>query len=472
MNKDGIPGVYRWQSDTSSYVKEPAPAGNQEPIAVDKPTVTFIGTLGNIDDACQTYPPLFSTSGNSFELPDPTAETLHESYLGAHWFVEVSYENNEVERGLINRGLIPQTDTGLSLYSLNVELEKTPTEIRLFRSSDPYPEMDVEGAELVHSRTVELPETLPPVVRLGRGYMANYDMGLHQWCEPGVNCETRDAETHFLEGSGSLTFSPVGQEMEPVWCHEDGDLTSWEVPVVADTGIETTLTIHAQRVISTTEGKRAIPAHDATPWAMELNGTQSLRTWIPYAENAELPPGYYQLKEPFLVNVMKEGTPHSTLNLNVTLQVWETLSIAIPPNYTSEGLSIGSGEPDSSIYYVFQDPLIGPTGGDWWGDSAGTLIYVPVLDSEDNSLHILTMRAHKVACGDWWGINTGQVADWGCNHQVHLQLEDGANDTLISGHSYSTPASTPVVIQGLRWHQPNAGQVLGTLSLQITHEAP
>ncbi len=82
------------------------------------------------------------------------------------------------------------------------------------------------------------------------------------------------------------------------------------------------------------------------------------------------------------------------------------------------------------------------------------------------------LRAHKIACGDWWGINTGQSADWGCTHKVHLQLEDGANSALVSGHTYVSPGSHPVVIKGLRWHQPNAGQVLGVLALEITHTVP
>lgn len=470
---DGVAGVYRWNVEGGEYVKEDAPVGNQEPIAVGIPVVTLIGTLGNLDEVCQTYPPIYAVSGNVFELPDPSNPDLEGTYAGSQWFVEVVYEEGSLERGLINRGAIAPEDTGLAIYSLNLDATRNPVEVRLYRSESAYPAMDVESAELIHTRVIGPSETaMVPVVRVGRGYVANHDLSLKSWCETGVNCDTRAVTSSFHEGMAVLSFGLTGQENDPVFCSEDGEFSVWNVPVFTDSGESETMVIHAQRVVADGDNTLSVPAEDRTPWSANVNGSQTLRVWIPFEENQGLAPARYRSDGAQSIALWKDGIVDGALELFVDLEVRSFESIEVPPNYMSAGLSIPEEDSDSSIYYVFEDSSVGPTSGAWWGDGAGTLIQVPVRDVENSEVKTLVMRAHKVACGNWWGINTGQAAEWGCSHQVHLQVEEGANASLISGHVYETPASSPILIRGLRWHAPNAGSTLGVLNLHISHQAP
>ena len=172
------------------------------------------------------------------------------------------------------------------------------------------------------------------------------------------------------------------------------------------------------------------------------------------------------------MQAFKGGAPFKTLPIRISLTVHAVDPVTIPPSYTSQEVSIPAGDPDSSVYFVFEDPDIGPSSAKWWGDNSGDLIKVPVRDTLTGEMHTLTLRGHKIACGSWWEVNTGQSADWGCSHALHLALEEGANSGLISGHTYESPGTHPVVVRALRWHEPNAGQVLETLALSLSYSAP
>jgi len=472
---DGVPGVYRWDADIDAYALEEPAEGNQRPVKVGGPVITLIGTLGNIDEVCQTYPPIFIPSGNAFELPDPLDPDLPGLFNGARWFLEITYEDASSERALIKVGAIPETDTGLYLYSVNLDATRNPSRIDLYRAAVGYPELSAEDAELVHTRVIEPPASEPTsgVLIAGRGQLANGAIRLSQWCDPGFNCDARKRESVFLESSAAVSFVPssdVGSD--PVFCGEQEGYSSWMIPAISDQLVPASIVVHAQRVVSGGGETVVVPANDQTPWVTSPGMSQSLRLWIPYEENKGLPVGRYMSFDGFKVTVLKDGLPFSQIPLSVDLQVREAIEVELPPNYESEGLAIPSGDPDSSVYYVFEDGGIGPSGSKWWGNDSGNLISVPVVDEDTGEAAALAMRAHKIACGSWWEINTGQSSEWGCTHKVHLQLEAGGNDALESGHTYSSPGSHPVVINGVRWHAPNAGQVLGTLVLDITHTAP
>jgi len=251
-----------------------------------------------------------------------------------------------------------------------------------------------------------------------------------------------------------------------------GTVDIWMVPVVGEDGSQHEVTVHAQRVLRSAPHERAVPASDQTPWIDAPDLRQSLRVWMPWTANQSLPVGVYHTDGTFDVAVRRDGVAVKTLPIRISLTVHDVETITLPPAYLSEGLSIPEGDSISSIYYLFEDSAMGPTSSQWWGDDTGNLVYVPVRDTVTGDSNTLVLRAHKVACGDWWGINTGQGADWGCVHQVQLQLEEGANTSLQSGQTYESSGSHPVIIHGYRWHDPNAGQLLGTLALRIRHTAP
>ncbi|MDP6943627.1 MAG: hypothetical protein QF464_05710, partial [Myxococcota bacterium] len=373
----------------------------------------------------------------------------------------------------INAGAIAAEDTGLTLYSVNLDATLGPQSVSLYRSATPYPTVDDAGAELVHTRTIDpSPDAPMPVLRVGHGELANDELRLNHLCDPTINCEARTATSTFPVADAVLSFAPSQSDAPASVCSQQGAVSVWTLPVVSETGEVAEVVVHAQREVSAAPDVIRVPANDQTPWLSAPNLRQSLRVWLPYEANADLAAGTYQSAETFAVDVLEDGVVTQTLPIRVTLTVHAVETVVLPPAYTSAGLAIPEGDPASSLYYVFDDPDIGPATSKWWGDATGNLIKVPVQDQESGVMTTLSLRAHKIACGDWWEINTGQSADWGCTHAVHLDLEEGANEALVSGHTYASPGSHPVIIKGLRWHQPNAGQVLGVLALRLVHTAP
>ena len=91
-------------------------------------------------------------------------------YLGAQWFLEVSYADGEVELALIAKGAIEADDTTLALYSLNLDATRAPASVALYRSVSAYPNVDIAGATLIHTRIITPALDPPmPVLRVGYG---------------------------------------------------------------------------------------------------------------------------------------------------------------------------------------------------------------------------------------------------------------------------------------------------------------
>ena len=75
---------------------------------------------------------------------------------------------------------------------MNIALEKHPTDIELYRTSSGYPNMDIESANLLHHEEIDIPaEALPTSFIAGQGFLANGKIQVQQFCEPGINCDSR-----------------------------------------------------------------------------------------------------------------------------------------------------------------------------------------------------------------------------------------------------------------------------------------
>jgi hypothetical protein len=472
LDLDGQPGAYRWNRTGGQYVAEPEPTDVQPVTAVGVPVATLIGTLGNTDDVCQTYPPVTVPVGNAFSLPDPLAPDLI-GFSAAQWFVAVTYADGTVERGLINRAAVAETDTSLYLYSLNVELERNPQSVQLYRSATGYPNVDVTDAELVHTRDLTtLPKAQAPVLYVGEGELANDELRLRNWCEEGLNCDVRQVRSEFQVTDAQLSFKPKDSDIQDTYCGEPDTRDVWSVPVVSDSGEAAALKVYALRNIVAAQTSVNVPASDRTPWVQAANLRQSLVLFIPYELNSMLSAGTWKTPKQFMITVLRDGEVWRDIPLRIELTVHAATSVTIPPEYVSPGVAIAADAPESSIYFTFDDSNIGPSSPKWWGDDSGNLITVPVRDATTGTFTTLVLRGHKLACGSEWEINTGQSATWGCTHQVRLRLEPGANTELVSGHSYLSPPSSPVVIRGRRWHEPGSDAVLQTLALQFSYTAP
>jgi hypothetical protein len=466
MELDGSATVARWSAASSSYVAESAAAPHQEPIAVGVPVLTLTGTLGNDEEACQTYPPNFLPSGNAFALPDPTDLALASDYEGARWFLEIDYADGSRERALINRGAM-DTTTGLALYSLNLEASREPTAVSLYLADAAYPNIDPSEAVLMHSRAIgpsaELPTT---VVRVGRGFVAGGDLILGQRCSAAVDCDVRSSRSSWRLGGVPLGLrDAAGTSPAAAHCLESGGVVALELPVISDVGEDATVVLHAQRVMGGGEGEWAGPMNDVTPWFGAPDTQQSLSVWLPYAANGDLAPGRYRGAGDLTILGTLDGTAFSSTGLAVDFTVRQTTEVDLADEYTSPGVGLA----DSSVYYLVEDSSMGPAGSLWWGGDEPTVLRVPVVDEDSGAVVTLMLDSWKEACGSRWELNSGQTSDWGCDHAVVLRVAEEGNDALEVGRTYRSPGSSPLVVTAYRWHQPGAGQVLQTLAFEFVY---
>jgi hypothetical protein len=464
------PGVYLWDPAIHDYRAQAVDPAYQAPIAVDVPVVTLIGGLGNAAAPSRTYPPLFAASGNVFELPDPLGAGLDGTYDGARWFLEIGYEDGSVERALIARGEI--VDPALYLYSMNLAAERVPVQVDLYRSPTGYPNIDLVGATRVHSRDIVLPdEALPPVVTVGRGQLANDELMLRERCEPSINCDRRRAETQWRTHAGQLHFQdPDGRPAGTDTCLEAGAFTVLELPAVnSEGGGRETLVVHAQRVVTAGGIEVAVPINDVTPWLDHPDLSQGLRLWLPWEPNQGLAAGLWRAEGEYALRGLLSGAPFSETPVRIELEVLERTPIDLAAEYLSEGLST----PDSSMYFLVRDPAVGPTERVWWDDGipGPTILRPQVVEEGTGTITTLVLEAQQEACSQRWDFHAGRGAG-NCTHHAVLRVAAGANSHLVAGRSYRTPDSAPLVVEGRRWHAPNARQLIGVFAFEIAYTVP
>jgi hypothetical protein len=240
------------------------------------------------------------------------------------------------------------------------------------------------------------------------------------------------------------------------------------VPVVNEDGAESSVVVHAQRVLSTPSREFAVPINDISPWIDAPNLTQSLRVWIPWEDNAALPEGRWVHAEQTLIDSTAAGDLVSQSALEIDLTVYEQTEVDLASTYTSPGYS----SEDSSFYYVLLDSTIGPTERVWWGGSGPTVLSVPVLDESTGEAVRMSVDSWKLACDTRWDLNAGQSADWGCDHSVVMEMADAGNEHLEAGHTYRTSTSYPVIIEGRRWHEPDAMALIHTFAFDLSFTVP
>ena len=240
------------------------------------------------------------------------------------------------------------------------------------------------------------------------------------------------------------------------------------MPAVSEDGETVDIVIHAQRVVTSSAGEEvAVPLDDATLWMDTWDMSQALRVWAPINENLGLAAGHYVATGDTVITAWRDGQSFSETPLQIDLEVREVIPADLAGGYNTPTLP---NEPGSSSYFVVEDAAMGPTGGSWWNGNSD--LWAPVIEAETGEIHTLKLRAWKVACGDWWAFNAGQ-ANWDCSYYAHIAVDgDSGNEFLKSGHTYESPATSPLVVIGRRWHQPNAGKITGVFPLQVSYTAP
>ncbi|MEE9383944.1 MAG: M66 family metalloprotease [Nannocystaceae bacterium] len=467
---DEIPGIYLWEASEGRYLAAEAAPQFQHPVAVHTAVVTLIGTLANNDSASQTYPPIFATSGNVFDLPDPSDPMLHDSFHAAVWFLDIHYGDGTNERALIGHGLVPADEGGIPSYSLNLARERNPVRVDLYRSPTAYPNINVAEAELIHSRDIEAPSApLRPVLRAGRGWLANDAMIVRERCETGVNCNRRATTSTWRIQSATLHFDdPDGNFAETIQCADPESYSVLKVPVVDSKGDAAMLVVHAQRVVEADGDRRAVALNDVTPWFDRPTLRQSLRLWAPWEANSSLAPGRYRAETHYVVSGYVDASVFSQTQISVDMEVLDSTSVDLASEHKSEGLTSA----DSSMYFLVRDARVGPTSKVWWGDAGPTKLRVPVVDDATGELAILVLDAWQEACDARWQIQAARGAG-DCTHHIVLKVtdDDDENAGLQGGHTYRTAASAPLIVDAHRWHDPDAGRRIRTFAFALEYTA-
>ncbi len=462
---DGVPGIYRWNAESRAYEAAEVEQAGETPTAIDVPIVTLIGTLGNSAAANQTYPALHSPSRNVFTLPDPFGDDLPADFDGARWYLEITYDGGDMDHALIARPEI--TDTALYLYSLNLAADPAPVTVDLYESDTGYPEISSGAHTLRHSRTIDPPrEAFAPVLTMGGDSLANNGVSVGQWCEPGINCAERREQTTWRVTNGPLYFAAGDAAVAPTVCADLDGFTTLEVPVRSGELFDT-LIVHAQRVVADGGSEFAVRIDDATPWVASPSMSQSLRVWIPHAENSDLPPGNWVNDGPFAIPGFLAGTPFDESPVFVDLEVVAETSVDLGSEFMSAPLTASA----SSMYFLVRDPTIGPTDRVWWGTGDPVLLRVPVQNTTTGELTLLHVEGLQESCGSRWQMNAGRGAGE-CEHQLVLNVASTGNEHLVSGHSYRTLPSAPLEVEGRRWHAPEGGRLEGLFALVVSYTAP
>ena len=493
-------GAYAWDEATHQYEGPMSAAAiqsswpGQAPVEVGVPTLTLLGTLASNSEACQTYPPTFTSAGNTFVSPNPfLSENLPSAYDNAAHYIKVTFEDGSIELALIAVGHFVSSDTSLTFYAINVALSRRPVSVHLYRTiSATWPDIN-ESSEvtLLHTRAIDPDHggtPLPSVVRVGRGWLgaaAAQALELNSACISGsteqYSCATLAKTIRWRDIESMLVKTYQAQHVDASF--SSGSSTALRINVTREVdSTEHQLIVMASRFYDESDGREfaLIGTVQGAPTGSNglLDATQGVRFWVPHEVNSDVlsPGGVFRSTSALTVEVNDQSWRVAvTVNINVRA-ITEVISLPRigSVTWTSEASFTVT---DSSAYFLASDGGVGPTSRTWWGGSSTTLT-VPLHSSCDPSGATVeaTFVAQQTACGSTWQMNAGRSAG-NCDHQLVLTLDSsaGANtwrsDAALASCELRTQAGVPVVIKARKWHDPNAESLLGELVLQVVSAA-
>jgi len=431
-------------------------------LQVGIPIISFVGTLGADDAVCQIYPGFRSSSGNTFEMPDPFTAGHTSVYNGGSYYVEVQFEDGSNELGII---AVPNLSgsTDLRYFSLNVAADRRPSSIRLYRfDTDSYPLATATSARtLLHHQAIELPDAAAPILeglpaphRSGRGWLgASGDITVKDLCISPSDC-LAEAEVMKWRGDGSgITYTPSFASSGST---ASGSI--YDVPVTRKEDDSS----HIMKVVVSRfyeEGGEAYPLDTIVPQGVvSHDASYGLQVYAPYELNSNLETGHYNSAENGL-SVILGSSASGTLRISATYKL-DTVTEIVDLNegqFVSESAFTAT---ESSAYFVAVDDSVGPTDRVWWGGSRTTL-NVPLFSTclGPHGFVVASLKAQQLVCGtSTWQMNAGRSSQPLCSHQVVLELDDASvntwlNDPDLSGCALNTHAIKPIVLEAHGWHK-------------------
>ena len=135
--------------------------------SVGGPVATVIGAFGHDPSEARIYPPIHYASGNVFDYPDATAEIVDEHYGSAQYFLTVDYADGTREHMLIAQAAVEPSDMSFFQFSVNLDMDREPTDVSLYLADSPPPELDVDAATLIIPDTDRARRSPPRPVKMG-----------------------------------------------------------------------------------------------------------------------------------------------------------------------------------------------------------------------------------------------------------------------------------------------------------------
>ena len=440
------------------------------PVNVSVPVVTMIGILGQTDITCQTYPPLRSSSGNTFQFPDPLDLTLGGSvYSGASYFVEVTFQNGSTKRGLIS---VPKlsNSTDLRYFSFNVAVADQPIKVELYRyDTASYPNVTSTSSKtLLHTQTISLPadplDGIAATVKVGRGWIGESgDVDLSSICVAAGDCKNNVTVLRWRGSgdAGSITYTSV----VPSSNHGNSSTLTLQVTCLEDNS-QHVIKVLATRFVN----EISAPLLSVFPTVnAAADSNHGVKFWIPYELNTQLPFGTFKAFSTAVEATNADGSTFADLRLNFSLYLPQTTAVAnLMTGYTGPTYN----KLASSAYFLVTDASVGPTTSTWWGEDSSNLT-VPLRSVSCNKEVTAIIRGRQQTnCGTGrWQMNAGRSAN-DCGHFLLLDLlPSSVNpwlvDQSLSGCKFETHPIKPIQINCHRWHDPNGGLLLGRMVLKM-----
>ena len=386
-----------------AYVEvAPDPASSASPWPWTCPSRRWWAPWVRPTTSARTARPCSDPLGTSSTCRRPMTQTSHASMAPCSSFGRATPPG----RGDALIARAPITDTALSLFSSSRwTCRETPKRSSQGAQTRAVPTWILtQATPPLHTRDIGTPpDTYAPVVTVGTP--APPRSRRCDRCTPGITAR-RSAEATAGDG-GALAFAKAGDDLVASTCSEQDDSSTFSVTVVDEVGAEHAVVLGGQRVVSQVHPSRAVPMEDVTPWFSGADLSQSLRVWMPYAANADLPPGRYRTPAGVPVRgvhrrgrVWRDGHHHRPRGVD---HVHRPCPLPRLRGAVDAGLL--------DVLFVVRTRRWGPTDRVWWEDDVeGPTRCTRLCSMTRAARPSHTSTDSRSPCGERWDTCTRDVA--------------------------------------------------------------
>jgi hypothetical protein len=377
------------------------------------------------------------------------------------------------------------------MFSFNVAISRQPTTIKLYHfTTKEYPNLQASSTkELLYTRNVtsilagaslsSKNPTLPQVVKAGRGWLGSSgDIPISQFCFTLAECRNVQSEIIWRGVEGKdITFSAK------VLSSTNKVESSLTFPILrTEDGKMYTITVHATRFLGDSGWIPLLSSQNpSSSTLLSPDMSYGIAFWLPYnGINVNLPIGTYKAIIPVTIGTVGGSKTFVNIRMQFNLEIpsiTNTINLTHAP-FISQPFKT---TPASSIYFLTNDETMGPTTPIWWGDDDHpSKMSIPLYASSRcknvNAIGTMIIAQFHAQnqCGKsiFYEMNAGR-GDTDCPEQQRFRLLLDAkrnlwrNNVTLAKCQFETPKVRPLAIDAYRWHDPNSGQVVGSMKLAI-----